>query len=102
ASFAFSGSSMTMRSAPRPVRVPPIEVAYRLPPRVVTSSSPVSLAQLSREERLIDGITIPPRHRVLSHRSLHYRAWANRNAIELREHKFDPVSEQECLTKCTL
>ena len=32
------------RSAPRPVSVPPTEVAYRLPPWEVTSSSPVSWA----------------------------------------------------------
>src|SRR6266478_7484399 len=43
-SLALRGSSTTIRSAPRPVSVPPTEVAYRLPPRVVMSSRPVSFA----------------------------------------------------------
>src|SRR6266567_1361552 len=42
ASFAFNGSSTIMRSAPRPVSVPPTDVAYRPPPIVVTISNPVS------------------------------------------------------------
>ena len=41
---ATSGAAM-IRSAPRPVSVPPTEVAYRLPPWEVTSSSPVSFAK---------------------------------------------------------
>src|SRR5260370_42281961 len=43
-SLALRGSSTMIRSAPRPVSVPPTEVAYRLPPRVVMSSRPVSFA----------------------------------------------------------
>ena len=38
ASLGFKGSSMIMRSAPRPVSTPPTEVAKRNPPCVVTSS----------------------------------------------------------------
>jgi len=39
ASVGFSGSSIRMTSAPRPVSTPPTEVAMRKPPRVVKSSA---------------------------------------------------------------
>ena len=39
ASSGFSGSSMMMMSPPRPVSVPPIDVARRPPPSVVSKSA---------------------------------------------------------------
>src|SRR5437764_235028 len=44
-----SGSSMMMKSAPRPVRIPPTEVATRLPRAVVRKSE---AARLSGERRV--------------------------------------------------
>ena len=44
---AFNGSSMMMRSPPRPVNTPPVEVARRPPPRVVRSSFSVFLRGLT-------------------------------------------------------
>ena len=48
ASCGLSGSSMMMKLPPRPVRVPPTEVARRDPPAVVMTSVSVSFAGLIR------------------------------------------------------
>ena len=48
ASLALRGSSMTIVSAPRPVKVPPIDVAIRLPPAVSAIPDAVSLRGLIR------------------------------------------------------
>ena len=42
------GSSMMTKLPPRPVSVPPTEVANRLPPRVVANSNSVFLLELMR------------------------------------------------------
>src|SRR3974390_3416290 len=62
ASFAFNGSSISSASPPKPVSVPPTDLAILKPPAVVISSSSVLLTSVVANNRRYQEDSIKRRH----------------------------------------